>query len=74
MVPVHRATLELATDDPVWLARTLGIEADDGPEGTTCTLNPAEGTLRMVLEAPDASTLRAAIHSMLRLADAAQRV
>lgn len=47
-------------------------EADEGPEGSTIRLTRRDAEIRIDIEADDVSTLRAAMHSMLRLFEAAR--
>jgi tRNA threonylcarbamoyladenosine modification (KEOPS) complex Pcc1 subunit len=72
----HTAELELDCTEPS-LAQVLhdaiAVEADEGPEGSHVTLRVDGATLHARVEAEDVSGLRAAIHSVLRLLDAARR-
>ena len=52
----------------------LAPEAAEGPEGSRIHLELEDDRLRITLQASDVSTLRASMHSMLRLTDAAARV
>lgn len=51
----------------------LAIEAGEGPEGTTTTIARSDDGLSIDVTAGDVSGLRAALHSVLRLMDAARR-
>lgn len=51
----------------------LAIEADEGPDGTTTTIERNATGLSVGVTAEDVSGLRAALHSVLRLMDAARR-
>jgi tRNA threonylcarbamoyladenosine modification (KEOPS) complex Pcc1 subunit len=53
--------------------RALQPEADDLPDGASCTLTVDGDVLKAHLEARDLAGLRAAINSVVRLADAAVR-
>lgn len=48
-------------------------EAAEGPEGSSTDLRRDGSVVHATLEAADVSTLRAALNSVLRLLDAAQR-
>ncbi len=51
----------------------LAPECDEGPEGSTVTMTVEAATILADIEAVDLSTLRAALNSVIRLLDAAQR-
>lgn len=74
---MHTAELRLSCDDArqaTVLRDALQLEAEEGPGGSLTRL-VAEGTDLVVrLEAADVSGLRAALNSVIRLADAAVRV
>ncbi len=55
------------------LLAALEVETDEGPEGTRTSIDATEDGLVFAITAEDLSGLRAAIHSALRLLDAAQR-
>lgn len=72
----HRADLTFACGDArtaTLLERTLQAEATEGPDGSTLALAVKGDDLQARLEARDVATLRAAINSVARLADAALR-
>lgn len=74
---MHTASLAVPCTDPDEarvLHQALEVETRDGPEGSTVTLRVQDATIAIEVEAPDTSTLRAALNSVLRLLDAAQRV
>ncbi len=50
------------------------VELDEGPEGSTCQADRNGAVIRMVLEARDVSTLRAALNGVVRLVETAHRV
>lgn len=69
------ARIEADFDDPREgraIREALEVEADQGPEGSSTRVRWAEPTLGIDVEAADLSTLRAALHSVLRLLDAAE--
>lgn len=72
----HTASLNFTFDDePTASAihQALAPEAQEGPEGTHTVLRRDDATIEAHIEADDLSGLRAAIHSVVRLLDAAQR-
>jgi len=52
----------------------VGVEADEGPDGTMTVLTVVGPVIQVAVEAQDLSGLRAAVHSVLRLLDAARRI
>jgi tRNA threonylcarbamoyladenosine modification (KEOPS) complex Pcc1 subunit len=73
---MHNAEFELDAGDATTcdaVARALAVELADGPEGSRATIRADSRTLHIAIEAGDASALRAAMNSVLRLADAALR-
>lgn len=72
----HRADLAFtcaSTHVAQLLERTLRAEEGDGPEGSSLTLHVEGDAVHAALQAVDLATLRAAINSVTRLADAALR-
>lgn len=72
----HQAALAFACASPTvarLLQQTLSAEQGDGPEGSTLALHVEDSTLHAAIRAVDLATLRAAINSVTRLADAALR-
>ncbi len=70
----HRADLAFTCPSPhvaQLLERTLRAEEGDGPEGSNLTLRVDGDVLHAAIQAVDLATLRAAINSVTRLADAA---
>lgn len=53
--------------------RAIQAEADEAPEGATCLLSVEGGDLRAAIRAADVAGLRAALNTVVRLADAALR-
>jgi len=75
--PVHTAHAEFPCHDAgiaAAVAEALAPELLEGPEGSTARLAQDGDVLRLHIEAHDASTLRAALQSAVRLLDAALRV
>jgi len=73
----HRVELELSCDSPEAariVEAAVAHELESGPEATTVQVRREGALLRVRLEAADASSLRAALQSGLRLVDAAHRV
>lgn len=73
---MHRAsfTIPCADDQEASvLLEAVRVEADEGPDGTTTTLTRDGAVLCLELTGDDLSVLRAAVHSVLRLLDAARR-
>ncbi len=74
---MHRASFTIPCTDEreaSVLLEAVRVEADEGPEGTTTELSSEGSVLNLELTGGDLSGLRAAIHSVLRLLDAARRV
>lgn len=72
----HRAELTFQCGSAAQAAQlqvVLAAEQGDGPEGSTLSLRVEEDVLQASLQAVDLATLRAAINSVTRLADAALR-
>ena len=53
--------------------RAIQAETDEAPEGATCRLAVAGAELTAMVEAADVAGLRAALNTVVRLADAALR-
>lgn len=73
---LHRAALAFQCPSPavaLLLQRTLRAEQKEGPEGSTLALEVEGSTVHARVRAEDLATLRAAINSVARLADAALR-
>lgn len=73
---MHTASLTFPFDDEPTarsVLRALEPEAAEGPDGTTTHLSLDGTTLHVEVTGNDLSGLRAAIHSVVRLLDAAQR-
>lgn len=73
----HRASLVLRASNPEVaqaVAGALAIEAREGPEGCRVKVRAVAATLEVEVEAGNVSDLRAALNSIVRLLDAAQRV
>lgn len=74
---MHRATFRLEFASPAEariVHDAVAVEADEGPEGTTMEMSLDGSALAVELTGADVSGLRAAMHSALRLLDAAQRI
>ncbi len=74
---VHTAELDLDCGDETAariVAAAVQSEAEEGPEGTRAELRQDGARLRVRIESDDLSRLRAALQSLVRLADAAHRV
>ena len=74
---MHRATFSIPCGDERLakaIYQAVSVEAADGPDGTTTELSLGDSGLDVAISARDASGLRAAVHGVLRLLDAAQRV
>ena len=56
-----------------WVRRAIQAEADEAPEGATCTLTLRGGDLHARIVAADLAGLRASLNTVVRLADAALR-
>jgi tRNA threonylcarbamoyladenosine modification (KEOPS) complex Pcc1 subunit len=54
-----------------WVRRAIQTEVDEAPDGAVCRLAIAGSDLRAELEARDLAGLRAALNTLVRLADAA---
>jgi tRNA threonylcarbamoyladenosine modification (KEOPS) complex Pcc1 subunit len=73
---MHRATFAIPCTDSASaavLVEAVGVETDDGPGGTETSLVLDGLLLNVSITAVDLAGLRAAIHSTLRLLDAAIR-
>lgn len=73
---LHRAELVFQCPSPavaLLLERTLRAEQGEGPEGSTLLLAVEGASVQARVRATDLATLRAAINSVTRLADAALR-
>ena len=73
---MHRAEVVLpcgGARQAEWVRQAIQAEADDAPEGATCFLAVAGDALRATVEARDVAGLRAALNTVVRLADAALR-
>lgn len=73
---MHRAELAIdcgAADLARLLHRTLAAEAGQGPDGSTVALAVDGAVLHARVAAADVATLRAAVNSVARQADAALR-
>jgi tRNA threonylcarbamoyladenosine modification (KEOPS) complex Pcc1 subunit len=74
--PTHRASLRLAARDAAAaqaVAAALAPEAADGPEGAAASVAADGAAVVLEVAASDLSTLRAALHGLVRLADVAAR-
>lgn len=74
---MHRAAFTIPCVDnreASVLHDAVAVEADEGPEGTTTQISVDDAVLQVAIQADDLSGLRAAVHSALRLLDAARRV
>ncbi len=72
----HDAELRLecpSSQAAIWILAAVSPELEDGPEGATCDVKVDGSAVVAKLSAPDVSTLRAAINTVTRLVDAAQR-
>lgn len=56
-----------------WVRRAIQAEVDEAPDGATCTLGLQGPDLRAEIHAEDLAGLRAALNTLVRLADAALR-
>ena len=56
-----------------WVRRAIQTEVDEAPEGASCTLSLRGGDLHAEVQASDLAGLRAALNTLVRLADAALR-
>lgn len=56
-----------------WVRRAIQAEADEAPDGATCTLTLRGSGLHAAIEASDLAGLRASLNTVVRLADAALR-
>ncbi|HUR24766.1 MAG TPA: KEOPS complex subunit Pcc1 [Candidatus Thermoplasmatota archaeon] len=56
-----------------WVRRAIQAEADEAPDGATCTLTLQGPDLRAEIRASDLAGLRASLNTVVRLADAALR-
>jgi tRNA threonylcarbamoyladenosine modification (KEOPS) complex Pcc1 subunit len=71
---VHTVNLSMPCPSPAVAkaaCQALLVEAEAGPEGARMTVREDDGVLHVSLEAADISTLRAALNSATRLAQAA---
>ncbi|HET6398053.1 MAG TPA: KEOPS complex subunit Pcc1 [Candidatus Thermoplasmatota archaeon] len=73
---LHGARLTIPCGDPavaLAVGQALSLELAEGPEGTRADSRAAGPDLEVELQAADLSSLRAAIQSTLRLAEAARQ-
>lgn len=73
---LHSAQLELPCRDSATtkaIAAAIALEVADGPDGSQVAIECKGPILHITVTAQRAATLRAALHSVLRLVDAAQR-
>lgn len=56
-----------------WVRRAIQAEAEEAPDGATCTLSLHGSDLHARIEARDLAGLRASLNTVVRLADAALR-
>ncbi|MHB1260581.1 MAG: KEOPS complex subunit Pcc1 [Thermoplasmatota archaeon] len=56
-----------------WVRRAIQAEVDEAPDGAACTLSLHGAELRAEIRANDLAGLRAALNTLVRLADAALR-
>ncbi len=54
-----------------WVRRAIQAEVDEAPDGAACTLSLQGADLRAEIHANDLAGLRAALNTLVRLADAA---
>ncbi|MFA5945138.1 MAG: KEOPS complex subunit Pcc1 [Candidatus Thermoplasmatota archaeon] len=54
-----------------WVRRAIQAEVDEAPDGASCTLTIKGGDLCAEVHASDLAGLRAALNTLVRLADAA---
>lgn len=74
---MHRAAFSIPCADSRQarvLHDAVAVEADEGPGGTSTQISVEGAVLDVAIQADDLSGLRAAVHSALRLLDAARRV
>jgi tRNA threonylcarbamoyladenosine modification (KEOPS) complex Pcc1 subunit len=73
---VHAAELRFDMADPqsaAAVAGALAVEADEGPEGSRARVWPEGASVHVRVEAGTVSDLRAALNSVVRLLDVADR-
>ncbi len=73
---MNTAQLSIVLPDPKIaqaVHAALAPECDEGPEGSSVVMTVDGATLHAEIDAKDLSTLRAALNSVVRLLDAAQR-
>lgn len=73
---MNTAQLTVVLADPqtaLAVHAALAPECDEGPEGSSVTMTVDGASLSASIEAKDLSTLRAALNSVVRLLDAAER-
>lgn len=73
---MHHAdvTLDCGTAEKAgWVRRAIQAEVDEAPDGAHTTLALDDAVLRARIEAADVAGLRAALNTLVRLADAALR-
>lgn len=56
-----------------WVRRAIQAEVDEAPDGAACALSLHGAELRAEIRANDLAGLRAALNTLVRLADAALR-
>lgn len=56
-----------------WVRQAIQSEADEAPDGATCRLGVVGSDLVAAIAADDVAGLRAAVNSVVRLADSALR-
>lgn len=74
--PLHSAEVVLPCGDAGRadvVRRAIQAETDEAPEGATCRLTIEGPDLKATLSAADVAGLRAALNTVVRLADAALR-
>lgn len=72
----HTAHVSLPCGSPVaadQVRRAIQAEADEAPDGARCDLSVQGDALEASIEAADVAGLRAALNTVVRLADAALR-
>lgn len=70
----HTASVTLPCGSPQqadWVRRAIQAEVDEAPDGAACTLTLDGADLRAEVRASDLAGLRAALNTLVRLADAA---
>ncbi|MEA3137439.1 MAG: Transcription factor Pcc1 [Thermoplasmata archaeon] len=69
-----KVTLPCVTAEQAeWVRRAIQAEVDEAPDGAACTLSLQGADLEAEIQANDLAGLRAALNTLVRLADAALR-